>query len=180
MKKMMLQDAAQASEKEVGMKKIGKKLYPYMLILPALVLLCLFTVYPLINQIYLSMTSYNLLTAPEFIGFENYSNLITDPDFMLILWNTILFTIISVIVTMILSVSGSSTTAAQSVTPASEIEFWYCLSGALGDEVLKLVDRFNSSQDKIKVIPVFQGKYDEANGKLQQALVSKKDLCLPT
>lgn len=86
------------------MKNILNRLTPYILILPATILLGIFTIYPLLNQLYLSMTSYSLLSASEFVGFNNYVELFNNANFWKILYNTVLFTVISVIVTLILSV----------------------------------------------------------------------------
>lgn len=36
---------------------------------------------PMIASLYLSFTDYNLFTAPEFIGIENYQRLLTDSNF---------------------------------------------------------------------------------------------------
>lgn len=59
------------------------------------------------------------------------------------------------------------------VEPAKEIAFWHSLSGPIGEELNNLVNRYNQSQDQIKVIASFQGNYTEANGSLQQAIAAK-------
>lgn len=55
-----------------------------------------------------------------------------------------------------------------------EIEFWYGLGGKLGENVEKSIAEFNESQDKIKVIGVAQGDYDETLQKLQAGIAAKK------
>ena len=47
---------------------------------PAVVLLLVFNVYPLLNAIYLSFHSWNLGGAPKFIGIENYVEAVDDLD----------------------------------------------------------------------------------------------------
>ena len=49
-----------------------------------------FTVFPLASSLYYSLTRYDLLGAPNFIGARNYVNLITrDDDFRVVVYNTI-------------------------------------------------------------------------------------------
>ncbi|USB34122.1 ABC transporter substrate-binding protein [Paenibacillus sp. YPG26] len=55
-----------------------------------------------------------------------------------------------------------------------EIEFWYGLGGKLGDNMKRLIDKFNSSQKEVVVKPVVQGNYDETKKKLQAAMASGK------
>ena len=50
-------------------------------ILPAAVGFGAFYVVPTIRGIYLSFTDYNLMSAPSYIGFDNYVRLATDPLF---------------------------------------------------------------------------------------------------
>jgi multiple sugar transport system permease protein len=59
-------------------------LFPYMLVLPAIVVLGLVFLYPLGQSIWLSLHSYNL-TQPwrgmPFVGLDNYARLLVDPFF---------------------------------------------------------------------------------------------------
>ncbi|MGE0311258.1 MAG: sn-glycerol-3-phosphate ABC transporter substrate-binding protein UgpB [Lautropia sp.] len=43
----------------------------------------------------------------------------------------------------------------------TEIQFWHAMTGALGERVGGLVDRFNASQKDYKVVAVFKGSYPE-------------------
>ena len=52
------------------------------------------------------------------------------------------------------------TDALASATGTTEITFWHSMSAALGEEVVKLTDAYNASQDKVKVNLV-QGSYEE-------------------
>ncbi len=66
----------------------------------------LFTFIPMAISLYLSFTRWNVLTAPQWIGPQNYVDMFTnDPDFYQSLKVTILFTITSVP----LSTNGVST-----------------------------------------------------------------------
>lgn len=75
-------------------------LYPYMLLAPALVVLALTFVYPLLDSAWLSLHSYNLNRPRQgmrFIGLDNYQDLFTDPDFYRSLWLTLYWTVGSVV-----------------------------------------------------------------------------------
>ena len=54
-------------------------------IVPALIGFVVFYLYPAIRGFYLSMTKYNLLNVPKFIGLNNYSSCSPDPLF----WNSL-------------------------------------------------------------------------------------------
>jgi sn-glycerol 3-phosphate transport system substrate-binding protein len=43
-----------------------------------------------------------------------------------------------------------------------EITWWHSMSGALGDKVNQIADKFNASQKDYKVVPVYKGQYDES------------------
>jgi sn-glycerol 3-phosphate transport system substrate-binding protein len=43
---------------------------------------------------------------------------------------------------------------------AQEVRLWHAMSGPLGDELDRLVARFNASQDEYRVVSFFQGPYD--------------------
>ncbi len=67
--------------------------------------------------------------------------------------------------------SGESS---QAETPADEmeaagpveLEFWTLLTGSLAETLDNQVNRFNESQDEVRIINVFQGDYEETNQKL--------------
>ncbi|CCH77406.1 Binding-protein-dependent transport systems inner membrane component [Nostocoides japonicum T1-X7] len=60
-----------------------------LFIAPALIGFLVFMVWPTIRGIYLSFTSFNLLTPPKWIGLDNYVRMIHDPVF----WNAIKVTV---------------------------------------------------------------------------------------
>lgn len=56
-----------------------------------------FTLYPLIYSAYISLTRYDMVREPVFIGFQNYKQLFTtDPLFWRVIGNTLYFVFISV------------------------------------------------------------------------------------
>lgn len=71
--------------------------------LPALALFAVFTVYPLINGIVLSLTNWNGYSpSNDFVGAANYGRLLTDPVFGTSLLNTVIYGFGSTLIQQIL------------------------------------------------------------------------------
>ncbi len=74
-------------------QKHGEK---YLMIMPFVVLFVMFTIVPIIAAFFLSMTSFNLVDSPKWIGAENYISLLVHDDvFLIALKNTLLFAVIT-------------------------------------------------------------------------------------
>ena len=83
----------------------NERLKGYILAAPAVILLTVFTVYPLGYLIYRSLYGGNLITKnPKFVGFDNYLNLLESKDFHQVFGNTVVYTLITVVFTMVLAV----------------------------------------------------------------------------
>lgn len=63
---------------------------------PALVGICTFFVYPLIMAVYFSLTKYNLLEPPEFVGLKNYLNMLHDENLIKATKNTVWLVLVMV------------------------------------------------------------------------------------
>ncbi len=72
-----------------------RKALPYLLIVPTLAFVTLFTIWPTLNALYLSFFKQRLNVArfrePTFIGVQNYVNLFHDPTFLQVLKNTLIY-----------------------------------------------------------------------------------------
>ena len=78
---------------------------PYLFILPAIVFLSLFVVYPLINLIYLSLFRGSILNSTKaFVGLQNFRNLRTDVSFWASIRNTLVYTAAIVVIELSLAV----------------------------------------------------------------------------
>nr|WP_292919654.1 MULTISPECIES: sugar ABC transporter permease [environmental samples] len=68
------------------------RLTPYLLLAPATILFAIFMFYPLLYTLYLSFFDWNM-TRPtkEFVAFDNYIAVFTDPNFGKIMGNTALY-----------------------------------------------------------------------------------------
>lgn len=86
--------------KKKFMKQQGSKaLFAYEMTVPTIVVILIMTVYPVIFTVLYSFTDYNYLKGTySWIGLENYKNLFSNGFFRQSVWNTILFTLIAVIV----------------------------------------------------------------------------------
>lgn len=76
-------------------KTLSRHRTPYLLLLPSVAYLLSFTIYPILNVFYLSVTDLHLVKSlvPHFVGLRNYVELLRDdPDFRRIVVNTFIWT----------------------------------------------------------------------------------------
>jgi N,N'-diacetylchitobiose transport system permease protein len=79
---------------------------PYLLALPALILLVGLLGYPMGRMIVLSFQNMRLRElfqglTPPWVGLDNYTRVLSDPVFWSVVWRTVLFTAVSVAVTVV-------------------------------------------------------------------------------
>jgi multiple sugar transport system permease protein len=75
-------------------RELIKQRYSYLFIAPSVILFFVFVLIPVITSFFLSFTRYNILTAPQWIGLENYRQIFFhDPRFWKALKNTGLYVI---------------------------------------------------------------------------------------
>lgn len=73
-----------------------RRLAALLFVLPALIFLAVFVVYPIISAFYLSLHRYNLLEPPVWNGLGRYTLLMEDARFFKALGNTFLFALMTV------------------------------------------------------------------------------------
>ena len=75
-----------------------------LLLLPGLLIFCIFTVYPIIRLFWMSFFKWDFgsFLNQEFIGLSNYRSVLTDPYFQTSFVNTIVYTLVTVPAQMIL------------------------------------------------------------------------------
>jgi multiple sugar transport system permease protein len=81
-----------------------RKLEPHLFLLPSYIVLILFMGYPLVNCIRISFLDYKL-TRPndiEFAAFANYFKIFSQPEFSMILANTVKYVVASVLLQFVL------------------------------------------------------------------------------
>ena len=74
----------------------------FIFVAPALAILLTFLLYPLILGIWLGFTDTLVGGTGEFVGFSNYSSLLTDRLFWLVTYNTFLYTVVAVFFKLVL------------------------------------------------------------------------------
>ena len=82
----------------------GENRLAWKLVAPAIVVMLAVTAYPMLRALYLSLFQYRL-TAPddrEFVGLENYWNVLTDTLWWRDIWNTVFIMIVTVAVELVI------------------------------------------------------------------------------
>lgn len=77
----------------------------WLFLLPSLLVLGAFTVYPMVQAAYLSFTDYNLIRAAQWVGLDNYIELFNDPAFWNAFRNTVLYAAVVTPVTVVLALA---------------------------------------------------------------------------
>lgn len=81
---------------------------PYGMLLPAITVLVVMLGYPLYRLVVLSLHDYGLKQVfgqpAEWVGLENFREILTEPYFWTVLWRTIIFCAVNVALTMLLGV----------------------------------------------------------------------------
>ncbi len=73
-----------------------RQLAAYLFVLPSLLFLAIFVVYPIVSAFYLSLHRYNLLEPPVWDGIGRYALLLEDTRFFKAIGNTMLFAVMTV------------------------------------------------------------------------------------
>lgn len=69
----------------------------YLFLLPAFVLLFVASFLPILGILFYSLTRYNVIQTPVFIGLKNFVQVLGDSTFLGSLWNTIYFVLFTVV-----------------------------------------------------------------------------------
>ncbi len=87
------------------MKKYSAENSPraWLYLLPAIIFIGVFTIYPLFRTFYMAMQS-NSILDPEFVGLSNFPAVINDPQFRLAIKNTFIYAVTVVPLSIIISV----------------------------------------------------------------------------
>jgi sorbitol/mannitol transport system permease protein len=98
-----IRGSAPSTQKEAPVSR----LLPRALMAPAVVVLVLWMLAPLLMTLYFSFVNYNLMQPGErtFNGLSNFEYFITDPDFWPAVWNTLVLIGSVIIITVVLGVA---------------------------------------------------------------------------
>jgi multiple sugar transport system permease protein len=75
----------------VRSRRARHQLWGYAFLLPMFTLLVAFKFVPMVRAFYLSLTSYDLLSPPRYVGLRNYVTLLHDPLFHQSMWVTVYY-----------------------------------------------------------------------------------------
>jgi alpha-1,4-digalacturonate transport system permease protein len=78
------------------MKNFEQKIFPYLLLLPTIIIFGLYLFYPAVNGLWISFTKWDGVNPQQFIGLKNYIKLFSDQSFLSSFANTMFFTVVSV------------------------------------------------------------------------------------
>lgn len=77
-----------------------------LLAFPNLILIAVFAYWPVLANIYLSLTEWDMIEPqPYFVGLDNYISLATSPDFLSVLWTTLVWVVVVVTVSLVVGVA---------------------------------------------------------------------------
>ncbi|WP_432840059.1 carbohydrate ABC transporter permease [Dactylosporangium sp. CA-092794] len=79
-----------------------RQLTGFLFVVPAVVLFCGFVGYPFIRSIYISMTRWSGIGAPQFVGTRNFTAVVHDPVFWVALRQTLLFVGVTTVIQTVL------------------------------------------------------------------------------
>lgn len=101
--------ASRADASTYDLRAAGQRWWtPWLLMSPGIVLLAVFFIWPAAIAIQLAFYKYNAITAPVFVGLDNFARMFEDADFHRALLNTCLYLIgmvpFSVIIPLLLAV----------------------------------------------------------------------------
>ena len=95
-------------------KRLRAGIPGYLLVAPAVLVTLVFLIIPMIQSGYWSLTVYNGIKPPQFVGLQNYIDLLTDPRFLQIIANTVFFVVMGMAIGPLLGL-GSAILLNQSV-----------------------------------------------------------------
>src|SRR5215204_6446115 len=77
--------------------RVSRRVTPFLFLLPALVLVSMFLIWPFLRSSYLSFTNFKGLGTPAWVGLENYRKLLDDPILTQSMKNTLYWVIGSLV-----------------------------------------------------------------------------------
>ncbi len=92
----------------------------WLMVTPSVIHIGLWSLIPVLATFALSFTDYNVLSAPEWIWFDNYIEIAQDPVFLQSIWNTVVYTFWTVPVSM-----GIALVIAVALNQGLKLQKWY-------------------------------------------------------
>ena len=96
-------ELAKPARSRISKQALSEEIQFFIFLAPWLIGFLVFTAFPLLFSIYISLNDYSLLTPPQFTGLKNYQMLFTDPLFAQSLQNTLVYAAATLVLGTILS-----------------------------------------------------------------------------
>ena len=74
---------------------LNRRVTPYLFLAPALLLLAVFVFYPIAAVVYYSLTDYDIVRPPVFVGLDNFVALLDDDTFKLALLHSFIYLLVT-------------------------------------------------------------------------------------
>lgn len=85
-----------------------ERAFPYLMVTPTIIVVCTLIIYPILTGISLSFYNYVLVSSEKpFIGLKNYSEILSDLRFHRILFNTVIFALLSVAISTLIGLGSA-------------------------------------------------------------------------
>lgn len=114
-------------------------LAPYVFISPFFIIYGLFMIVPIGAAVYLSFTSWAGLGSPRWVGFENYTRLFDDPNFIAASVNTVFYVAVALFIVVPLALLTATSLNARGVRFRDLFRLIYFLPIVLSPIVIALV-----------------------------------------
>ncbi len=98
-----MQNAQKSKKTSMKKKKTSNYFWGYLMIAPLMIGLIIFNIIPIIETAYYSFNRYKGFEPMKWIGLKNYTRLLMDPNLLLSLKNTLIFALIMVPLSLIIS-----------------------------------------------------------------------------
>jgi len=93
-----------APAKPRGVRPPGRRIAPYLFVFPNMLIFAVFTIYPALYGFNLSLYDSRNGQTFTYVGTRNYERILTDPQFLEVVRNTVLFVVAFVLVSTVLSI----------------------------------------------------------------------------
>lgn len=121
------------------MQKIGKRVEPYLYLIPAFIFIIVFIYYPFGKNIWLSLNTVNKFREiKQFAGLSNYAKVLQDPKFIEAIRNTFVYVLVTVPVSLVIAYILASL-ARKKRTCSLAYEVMFAIPMAVSDAVIAMI-----------------------------------------
>ncbi|WP_026544505.1 sugar ABC transporter permease [Arthrobacter sp. 35/47] len=77
-------------------RSLAERLIAPLFLAPTVIGMAIFTIVPILGSILLAFFRWDIISAPEFVGFSNFADIVSDPTVRVSFLNTIVFVVVAV------------------------------------------------------------------------------------